>query len=106
MPPSGWVVFPGVVACHIATHEERTIRGRKPMIGSTMNLLAIIIIVLALAAAGAIIYAAWELSSDKASAGKPDDRSAARTDDANEGETGDPPGNKQATPGKNESPES
>jgi flagellar basal body-associated protein FliL len=38
------------------------------MIGSTMNLLAIIIIVLALAAAGAIIYAAWELSSDKKSA--------------------------------------
>jgi flagellar basal body-associated protein FliL len=30
-----------------------------------MNLLAIIIIVLAIAAAGAIIYAAWELSSDK-----------------------------------------
>jgi flagellar basal body-associated protein FliL len=35
------------------------------MIGSNMNLLAIIIIVLAVAAAGAIIYAAWELSSDK-----------------------------------------
>jgi hypothetical protein len=35
------------------------------MIGSTMNLLAIIIIILAMAAAGAIIYAAWELSSDK-----------------------------------------
>jgi len=38
------------------------------MIGSTMNLLAIIIIVLALAAAGGIIYAAWELSSDKPAA--------------------------------------
>ncbi|MEX2124009.1 MAG: hypothetical protein WD795_08960 [Woeseia sp.] len=35
------------------------------MIGGRMNLLAIIIIVLALAAAGAVIYAAWELSSDK-----------------------------------------
>lgn len=35
------------------------------MIGSVMNLLSIIIIVLAVAAAGAIIYAAWELSSDK-----------------------------------------
>jgi flagellar basal body-associated protein FliL len=30
-----------------------------------MNLLAIIIIFLALATAGAVIYAAWELSSDK-----------------------------------------
>ena len=30
-----------------------------------MNLLAIIIILLAVAAAGAVIYAAWELSSDK-----------------------------------------
>jgi flagellar basal body-associated protein FliL len=38
------------------------------MIGSTMNLLAIIIIVLAVAAAGGIIYAAWELSSDKPAA--------------------------------------
>jgi flagellar basal body-associated protein FliL len=64
------------------------------MIGSTMNLLAIIIIVLALAAAGAIIYAAWELSSDQ-SAGKPDNRSAARTHDANEGETGDTSGEEQ-----------
>lgn len=35
------------------------------MIGGTMNLLAIIIIILAMAAAGAIIYAAWELSSEK-----------------------------------------
>jgi flagellar basal body-associated protein FliL len=35
------------------------------MIDSTVNLLAIIIIVLALAAAAGIIYAAWELSSDK-----------------------------------------
>jgi hypothetical protein len=35
------------------------------MIDSTMNLLAVIIIVLALAAAAGIIYAAWELSSDK-----------------------------------------
>lgn len=35
------------------------------MIDGRMNLLAIIIIGLALAAAGAVIYAAWELSSDK-----------------------------------------
>jgi flagellar basal body-associated protein FliL len=34
------------------------------MIGA-MNLLAVIIVILALAAAGGIIYAAWELSSDK-----------------------------------------
>jgi flagellar basal body-associated protein FliL len=78
------------------------------MIGSTMNLLAIIIIVLALAAAGAIIYAAWELSSDKPSAGKADtdNPSAARTYDANEGETGDTFRNKQATPEKDKRPES
>jgi flagellar basal body-associated protein FliL len=37
------------------------------MIEGRMNLLAIIIIALALAAAGAVIYAAWELSSDKPS---------------------------------------
>jgi hypothetical protein len=60
-----------------------------------MNLLAIIIIVLALAAAGAIIYAAWELSSDQP-AGKPDHRSAARTCDAKEGEPGDAPGKEQS----------
>jgi hypothetical protein len=53
-----------------------------------MNLLAIIIITLALAAAGAIIYAAWELSSDQPAA-KPDHRPAARTHDAKAGETGD-----------------
>jgi flagellar basal body-associated protein FliL len=35
------------------------------MIGSSVNLLAIIIILIALAAAGAVIYIAWELSSDK-----------------------------------------
>ena len=36
----------------------------------TMNLLSIIIIILAIAAAGGIIYAAWELSSDKPRPGK------------------------------------
>jgi hypothetical protein len=35
-----------------------------------MNLLSIIIIFLAIAAAGGIIYAAWELSSDKPRPGK------------------------------------
>jgi len=35
------------------------------MIGNRVNLLAIIIILIALAAAGAVIYVAWELSSDK-----------------------------------------
>ena len=35
-----------------------------------MNLLSLIIIFLAIAAAGGIIYAAWELSSDKPRPGK------------------------------------
>jgi len=35
-----------------------------------MNLLSLIIIFLAIAAAGGIIYAAWELSSDKPRRGK------------------------------------
>ncbi|MEX2494588.1 MAG: hypothetical protein WD448_00785 [Woeseia sp.] len=35
------------------------------MIDGSVNLLALIIIFLALAAAGAVIYVAWELSSDK-----------------------------------------
>ena len=35
-----------------------------------MNLLSLIIIFLAIAAAGGIIYAAWELSSDKPRQGK------------------------------------
>jgi hypothetical protein len=39
--------------------------------GITMNLLSIIIILLAIAAAGGIIYAAWELSSDKPRPGDP-----------------------------------
>jgi flagellar basal body-associated protein FliL len=42
------------------------------MIGSVMNLLAIIIIVLAVAAAGAVIYVAWELSSDKSAINRAD----------------------------------
>ncbi|HLU07674.1 MAG TPA: hypothetical protein VKZ91_14040 [Woeseiaceae bacterium] len=36
-----------------------------------MNLLSIIIIFLAIAAAGGIIYAAWELSSDTPRPGEP-----------------------------------
>ena len=35
-----------------------------------MNLLSLIIVFLAIAAAGGIIYAAWELSSDKPRQGK------------------------------------
>jgi flagellar basal body-associated protein FliL len=64
------------------------------MIGGTMNLLAIIIIVLALATAAAIIYAAWELSSDKWT-DKPGRRSTV------EGET-----RAETPPEKNNSPES
>ena len=48
-----------------------------------MNLLAIIIIILAIAAAGAIIYAAWELSSDKPPAGKHVSPDANAADPAN-----------------------
>jgi Flp pilus assembly protein CpaB len=56
-----------------------------------MNLLAVIIIVLALAAAGAIIYVAWELSSDKSAINTADrlaNRSAAPTGDTPEGKPG------------------
>jgi len=64
--------------------------GEKPMMEGTMNLLAIIIIVLALAAAGAIIYAAWELSSDKSAINTADrlaNRPAAPAGDTPEGQT-------------------
>jgi hypothetical protein len=55
-----------------------------------MNLLSIIIIFLAIAAAGGIIYAAWELSSDKPRLGK----------DANDaGRSGGSPG-PAGTPGE------
>jgi flagellar basal body-associated protein FliL len=61
------------------------------MIGSIMNLLAIIIIFIALAAAGAVIYAAWELSSDKPAVRKraAGDAAVSREDDGN----GAPPDN-------------
>lgn len=40
--------------------------GRQlPMIDMSMDLLALIVIVLALVAAAGILYAAWELSSDR-----------------------------------------
>jgi len=64
-------------------------REEKPMIDRTMNLLAIIIIVLALAAAGAIIYAAWELSSDRSAINTADrlaNRSVAPSEDSPKGE--------------------
>lgn len=51
-----------------------------------MNLLAIIIIVLAIAAAGAIIYAAWELSSDKPAAGTQKSRGSPASDSAGDPE--------------------
>jgi flagellar basal body-associated protein FliL len=41
-----------------------------------VNLLAIIIILLAIAAAGGIIYAAWELSSDKPRGARPKETGA------------------------------
>ena len=70
--------------------EERTRCAEKPMIDGRMNLLAIIIIVLALAAAGAIIYVAWELSSDKSAINTADrlaNRPAAPVGDRPQGET-------------------
>ncbi|HWM28179.1 MAG TPA: hypothetical protein VNQ14_06960 [Woeseiaceae bacterium] len=51
------------------------------MIDGRMNLLAIIIIALALAAAGAVIYAAWELSSDKPARKKTGTEQGDRRDD-------------------------
>lgn len=43
-----------------------------PIAGGIMNLLAIIVIFLAIAAAGAIAYIAWEISSDKPRLKKPE----------------------------------
>jgi flagellar basal body-associated protein FliL len=69
------------------------------MIDSSMNLLAIIIIVLALAAASGIIYAAWELSSDKSAINTADRRAnrlATLTGDAEDEESGDRSGSPES----------
>ena len=66
------------------SHASKTKRGESHMIAGRMNLLAIIIIFLALATAGAVLYAAWELSSDK-----PADRGRSRAEEADDPD--DPP---------------
>jgi len=71
--------------CSPWSHASKTKRGESHMIAGRMNLLAIIIIFLALATAGAVLYAAWELSSDK-----PADRSRSRAGEADAPD--DPPG--------------